>query len=154
LENIIQDLRFKTRKKEESLTKVKPVGITHIGIAVTDLEKAISDYSTLFDFDEIERMEVEGEGVKVAMLRTGVSEFELLSPTNDESAIAKFIRERGEGIHHVAIRVPDVPDAMEKAKAIGMRVLDNKPRSGARGAKAAFVHPKSFHGVLLEFYDR
>ena len=137
-----------------ALSKVKPLGISHVGIAVADLEKAIFDYSALFDFDKIERMEVGGEDVKVAMLSTGTSELELLCPTKEDSAIAKFIRERGEGIHHVAIRVPDVVDAMEKAKAIGMRVLDEKPRSGARRARAAFVHPKSFHGVLLEFYDR
>ena len=137
-----------------SLAKVKPEALTHVGIAVTDLEKAIFDYSALLDFDTIERMEVSGEGVKVAMLKTGTSELELLCPTKEDNAIAKFIRERGEGIHHIAIRVPDVADAMEKAKRIGMRVLDEKPRTGARGAKAAFVHPKSFHGVLLEFYDR
>jgi methylmalonyl-CoA/ethylmalonyl-CoA epimerase len=134
--------------------KVKPEAVTHVGIAVADLEKAISDYSALFDFDNVERMEVSGEGVKVAMLRTGTSELELLCPTREDNTIAKFIHERGEGIHHIAIRVPDVADAMEKAKAIGMKILDVKPRIGARGAKAAFVHPKSFHGVLLEFYDR
>ncbi len=133
--------------------KVKPEAVTHVGIAVADLEKAISDYSTLFDFDNIERMEVSGEGVKVAMLKTGTSELELLCPTK-ENTIAKFIREKGEGIHHIAIRVPDVADAMEKARAIGMKVIDENPRTGARGAKAAFVHPKSFHGVLLEFYGR
>lgn len=137
-----------------ALAKVKPLAITHVGIAVADLEKAIFDYSALFDFDKIERMEVGGEDVRVAMLSIGTSELELLCPTKENGAIAKFIHERGEGIHHVAIRVPDVVDAMKMAKAVGMRVLDEKPRSGARSAKAAFVHPKSFHGVLLEFYDR
>jgi methylmalonyl-CoA/ethylmalonyl-CoA epimerase len=133
---------------------VKPLGITHVGIAVSDLEKAITDYSMLFDFDDIQLIEVEKEGVRVAMLRTGDSELELLCPTKEESTIAKYIREKGEGIHHLAIRVPDVADAIEKAKATGMRVLDDKPRVGARRAEAAFVHPKSFHGVLLEFYNR
>lgn len=136
------------------MVKLKPEAITHVGIAVSDLEKAISDYSALFDFDSIERMEVSTEGVKVAMLKTGSSEIELLCPTKDEGAIAKFIREKGEGIHHMAIRVPDVGIAIEEARKLGLRVLDEKPREGARGAKAAFVHPKSFHGVLLEFYNR
>lgn len=136
------------------MVKINPTGITHVGIAVTDLEKAIDDYSALFDFEAIERNDVSSEGVKVAMLKTGASELELLCPTKEDGPIAKFIREKGEGIHHIAIRVPDVPNAIEAAKALGLRVLDDKPRKGARGAKAAFVHPKSFHGVLLEFYDR
>lgn len=136
------------------MVKINPTGITHVGIAVTDLEKAIDDYSALFDFEAIERNDVSSEGVKVAMLKTGASELELLCPTKEDGPIAKFIREKGEGIHHIAIRVPDVPNAIEAAKALGFRVLDDKPRKGARGAKAAFVHPKSFHGVLLEFYDR
>jgi methylmalonyl-CoA/ethylmalonyl-CoA epimerase len=134
--------------------KVKPAGITHVGIAVRDLDKAIETYSELFDFDNIERMQVGSEGVKVAMLKTGDSEIELLCPIGEEGAIAKFIRERGEGIHHIAIRVPDVSGAIQNAKTMGLRVLDEEPRNGARGAKAAFVHPKSLHGVLLEFYDR
>jgi methylmalonyl-CoA/ethylmalonyl-CoA epimerase len=136
------------------LSKIEPLGITHIGIAVKDLEGAISDYSAMFDFENIERTEVGTEGVQVAMLQVGSSEIELLCPTREDSSIAKFIREKGEGIHHLAIRVPDVAGAIEKAKAIGLRILDDKPRLGAYGAKAAFVHPKSFHGVLLEFYDR
>lgn len=136
------------------MATVKPEAITHIGIAVADLEKAIADYSLLFDFDSIERMEVGSEGVRVAMLKTGTSEIELLCPTEENSSVGKFIRERGEGIHHLAIRVKDVREAIESAKAAGMRVLDEKPRRGARGAEAAFVHPKSFHGVLLEFYNR
>lgn len=137
-----------------SSKKIKPVGITHVGIAVRDLDKAIETYSELFDFDNIERMEVGGEAVRVAMLKIGDSEIELLCPTGDEGAIAKFIRERGEGIHHIAIRVLDVAGAIQSAKTMGLRVIDEGPRNGARGAKAAFVHPKSLCGVLLEFYDR
>lgn len=137
-----------------SSSKLKPIAITHVGIAVLDLEKAISDYSALFDFDKIERMEVGTEGVKVAMLSCESSEIELLCPTREEGAIAKFVREKGEGIHHMAIRVQDVGVAIEQARKLGLRVLDDKPRLGARGAEAAFVHPKSFHGVLLEFYNR
>jgi methylmalonyl-CoA/ethylmalonyl-CoA epimerase len=136
------------------MSKLRPEAITHVGIAVSDLEKAISDYSALFEFDKIERMDVSTEGVRVAMLTTGSSEIELLCPTREEGAIAKFIREKGEGMHHVAIRVRDVGSAIEQAKLLGLRVLDDKPRFGARGAEAAFVHPKSFHGVLLEFYNR
>jgi methylmalonyl-CoA/ethylmalonyl-CoA epimerase len=135
------------------INKIKPETITHVGIAVADLDKAIQDYSALFDFVAVERMEVSTEGVKAAMLKTGASELELLCPTTENGPIAKFLREKGEGIHHLAIRVPNVAIAIETAKSLGLRVLDEKPRMGARGAQAAFVHPKSFHGVLLEFYD-
>lgn|SRR5487761_213762 len=132
---------------------MKPLGISHIGIAVFDLEKAIADYQSLFEFDSIERFDVEHEGVKIAMLRTGQSEIEFLSPIREDGPIAKFLREDGEGIHHVAVRVTDVSGAIANAKRLGLRVLDEKPRRGARGAEAAFVHPKSLHGVLLEFYS-
>lgn len=132
---------------------MKPLGISHIGIAVFELDRAIADYQSLFEFDSIERLDVELEGVKIAMLRTGQSEIELLSPTREDGSIAKFLRENGEGIHHVAVRVTDVSDAIANAKRLGLRVLDEKPRRAARGAEAAFVHPKSLHGVLLEFYS-
>ena len=132
---------------------MKALGISHIGIAVSDLDKAVAHYLSLFEFDAVERFEMEGEGVKIAMLKTGQSEIELLSPVKEDSTIAKFIRERGEGIHHIAIRVENVSNAIASAKALGLRVLDDRPRKGARGAEAAFVHPKSMHGVLLEFYN-
>jgi methylmalonyl-CoA/ethylmalonyl-CoA epimerase len=134
--------------------KIKAQAISHVAFAVLDLERAIRDYSDLFDFDEIERFEVGKEKVKVAMLRLGNSEIELLSPISDEGSVAKFLREKGEGLHHIAIRVPSVQAAIEDAKSQGLRVLDDEPRIGARGAEAAFVHPKSLHGVLLEFYSR
>jgi methylmalonyl-CoA/ethylmalonyl-CoA epimerase len=133
---------------------IKPESISHVAFAVSDLEEAIRDYSKLFHFEDIQRYEVAGERVKVAMLNVGNSEIELLCPTSDEGSIAKFIREKGEGIHHIAIRVPSVQEAIEEAKSKGLRVLDDKPRIGAGGAEAAFVHPKSLHGVLLEFYSR
>ncbi len=133
---------------------MKPERISHIGIAVRDLEKAIQDYQALFDFDCIEQTEVSSEGVKVAMLKVGESEIELLSPTSETGAIAKFLKERGEGIHHLAIKVPDVFEAIRSAERAGMIVLDRTPRRGANGSEAAFVHPKSTHGVLLEFYNR
>jgi len=134
--------------------KIKPEAISHVAFAVSDLEKAIKDYTNVFDFDSVERYEVGTERVKVAMLKVGNSEIELLAPSSDEGAVAKFIREKGEGIHHMAIRVASVQDAIDNAKSSGLRVLDDKPRSAARGAEAAFIHPKSLHGVLIEFYSR
>ncbi len=128
--------------------------ISHIGIAVSDLELAIKRYSALLGCENVKRMEVPTEHVKIAMMEIGDSEIELLSPTGESGAIAKFIRERGEGIHHIAVLVPDVSKAIEEAKERGFRVIDDTPRKGAEGTDAAFVHPKSLHGVLLEFYAR
>ncbi|MCL5068188.1 MAG: methylmalonyl-CoA epimerase [Thaumarchaeota archaeon] len=129
-------------------------GISHVGIAVTDLESAIQRYSAILGIHEIERMDVATENVKIALIKFGDTEIELLSPINESGPIAKFIKERGEGIHHLAIRVPNVTKAIEKAKASGFRMIDEVPRRGARGTDAAFVHPKSMNGVLLEFYAR
>lgn len=132
----------------------RPTKISHIGIAVNDLEKALADFGQIFDASSVEVSEVEGEGARVAMIRVGESEIELLSPIGDRGAIAKFLKERGEGIHHFAVKVDDVSTAIDEAKKSGLRMVDEVPRKGARGTHAAFVHPKSLHGVLLEFYDR
>ena len=132
----------------------QPVKISHIGIAVSDLEKALSDFGKIFDTSSVELTEVREEGVRVAMITLGDAEIELLSPTGDSGAIAKFLKDRGEGIHHLAVKVDDVHMAIEKSKEKGLRMIDQVPRTGARGTGAAFVHPKSLHGVLLEFYDR
>lgn len=126
--------------------------LSHVGIAVSDLEKAISDYENVLSFDVTEVSEVPQENVKVAFLKFGDSEIELLSPKG-EGTIQRFIETRGEGLHHIAIKVEDVSKAIADAKAAGLHVLDDIPRKGSRGAEAAFVHPKSFHGVLLEFYS-
>ena len=129
-------------------------GISHVGIAVSNLEVAIQHFSSLLGSNDVEQMEVPNENVRVAMIKVGNTEIELLSPTSESGAIAKFIRERGEGIHHLAVRVPSVSQAIEEARTQGFRLIDEVPRRGAGGTDAAFVHPKSMHGVLLEFYSR
>ena len=133
---------------------MKAEKISHIGIAVPDLEKAIREYQSILGVNSVEKVGLVGsEKVNVAMIQIGDSEIELLSPTSEDSAVAKFLRERGPGIHHIAIKVPSVAKAIEDAKAKGFRVIDSVPRAAARGAEAAFVHPKSLDGVLLEFYS-
>jgi methylmalonyl-CoA/ethylmalonyl-CoA epimerase len=133
---------------------IKADAISHVAFAVSDLEKAISDYCEVFEFEGVERYDVGAEGVKVAMLKLCNSEIELLSPSSSSGSVAKFISEKGEGIHHIAIRVPSVGDAITEAAAKGLRVLDKSPRLGAKGTEAAFIHPKSLHGVLIELYSR
>lgn len=126
--------------------------IDHVGIAVKSLDEAVKTYEALgFEVEEIE--EVEEQKVKVAMLPVGESRIELLEATSPDSAIAKFIDSRGEGIHHIAINVENIEEALKKAKEAGLRLIDEKPRIGAGGKKVAFVHPKSTHGVLLEFVE-
>jgi len=126
--------------------------IDHVGIAVKSLDEATKTYEALgFEVEEIE--EVAEQKVKVAMLPVGESRIELLEATSEDSAIAKFISSRGEGIHHIAINVENIEEALKKAKDAGLRLIDEKPRIGAGGKKVAFVHPKSTHGVLLEFVE-
>jgi len=126
--------------------------IDHIGIAVSNLNEAMELYKKLgFEVKEIE--EVAEQKVKVAMLPVGESKIELLEATSDDSAIAKFIEKRGEGIHHIAVNVDDIEKALENAKNEGLKLIDEKPRIGAGGKKVAFIHPKSTKGVLLEFVE-
>jgi len=126
--------------------------IDHVGIAVKSLEEAVKTYSSLgFEVEEIE--EVKEQKVRVAMLPAGESRVELLEALSDDSAIAKFISSRGEGIHHIAINVENIEVALENARKAGLKLIDEKPRIGAGGKKVAFVHPKSTHGVLLEFVE-
>jgi len=126
--------------------------IDHVGIAVKSLEEAIKTYELLgFEVKEVE--EVSEQKVRVAMLPVGESRIELLEATSEDSAIAKFIVGRGEGIHHIAVNVENIEEALRKAKEAGLRLIDEKPRIGAGGKKVAFVHPKSTHGVLLEFVE-
>lgn len=126
--------------------------IDHIGIAVKNLEDAIKTFEALgFKVKGIE--EVKEQKVKVAMLPVGESKIELLEATAEDSAIAKFIASRGEGIHHIAINVESIEKSLEVAKNSGIKLIDEKPRIGAGGKKIAFLHPKSTHGVLLEFVE-
>jgi methylmalonyl-CoA epimerase len=123
--------------------------IDHLGIAVRSLDDALKFYAGQLGFDAGTRETVESERVNVAMLPAGESRIELLEATASDSVIAKFIEKRGEGLHHVAIRVPDLPSSVERLKAGGARLL-NEPRRGAGGHLYVFVHPASTGGVLLE----
>ncbi len=122
--------------------------IDHIGIAVSDLDEAIKLYRDTLGL-EVEHTE-DFEGMKIAFIPIGDTEFELLQPTDPNSALAKFIEKRGTGVQHIAVRVDDVEKSLEELKAKGLRVIDEKPRPGAGGASIAFFHPKSTLGVLLE----
>jgi len=126
--------------------------LDHIGIAVSNLDDALKLYRDTLGL-KVEHVE-DFEGMKIAFIPIGDTEFELLQPTDPNSALAKFLEKRGEGVQHVAIRVDDVQKSLEELKAKGLQVIDQKPRPGAGGAKIAFFHPKSTMGVLLEICQR
>lgn len=126
--------------------------IDHIGIAVKSLAAAKGVYETLGLTLSPEEV-VEAEQVRVAMLPVGESRLELLEATSDSSAIAKFIAKRGEGLHHVCLRVPDLSGIVERLKQRGVRLISNEIKIGAGGHRYVFVHPASAGGVLLELVE-
>ncbi|MDQ0285737.1 methylmalonyl-CoA/ethylmalonyl-CoA epimerase [Desulfofundulus luciae] len=128
--------------------------IDHIGIAVKDLARAIEFYEGLLGLKVTGTEVVEEQKVKVAFLPTGDSEVELLESTTPDGPIARFIEKNGEGIQHIAFRVENLEQALEELKAKGVRLIDEKPRRGAGGARIAFLHPKSTFGTLVELCER
>ncbi len=124
--------------------------LSHIGIAVKDLDKAIEFYQSMgLELESIEV--VESQKIKVAFFTVGKEcRLELLCPTSEDSPVAKFIEKKGEGIQHIALAVDDLPAELQKAEEKGIRLIDKEPRPGAHGADIAFLHPKSTGGVLLE----
>ena len=128
--------------------------IDHIGIAVSNLDEAVKLYKDVLGLELHGTEVVPEQKVKVAFLPVGDTEVELLESTSADGPIAKFIETKGQGIQHIAFRVDDIEAALEEMKAKGMRLIDDKPRYGAGGAKIAFLHPKSTGGVLIELCER
>ncbi|MBO8167565.1 MAG: methylmalonyl-CoA epimerase [Thermoanaerobacteraceae bacterium] len=128
--------------------------IDHIGIAVKSIEKARKFYEGVLGMNVTEIEEVPEQKVKVAFLPTGDSELELLESTDPDGPIAKFIAAKGEGIQHIALRVDDIEQALAELKEKGVRLIDEKPRRGAGGARIAFIHPKATFGTLVELCER
>ena len=126
--------------------------IDHLGIAVKSLTAAKSIYEKLGLSVSPEEI-VEHEKVRLVMVPVGESRLELLEATSDDSAIAKFIAKRGEGVHHICMRVPDLAAAVEKLKSDGVRLVSNEIKIGAGGHRYVFVHPQSTAGVLLELAE-
>jgi len=128
--------------------------IDHIGIAVKSLEQALKFYEEVLGLKATGTEVVEEQKVKVAFLPTGDSEVELLESTSPDGPIAKFIERNGEGIQHIAFRVDNIEQKLAELKEKGVRLIDEKPRYEAGGAKIAFLHPKSTFGVLIELSER
>ena len=136
---------------------VKVLGVDHIGIAVGDLQEVGSFWGNMLGLPNNGEETVEEQKVTTGFFPTpNGSEIELLAATADDSPIAKFIEKNGGrgGIQHIALRVDNLEAALADLKEKGVRLIDEKPRKGAGGAKIAFVHPKASHGVLLELCQR
>jgi len=128
--------------------------VDHIGVAVSNLEEALKVYTDVLGLKLHGTEVVEEQKVRVAFMPVGDTEIELLESTDPEGPIAKFIEKRGEGIQHIAFRVDDIEEALEQMRQKGVRLIDEKPRYGAGGARIAFLHPKSTGGVLVELCQR
>lgn len=134
-------------------TAVPPKRISHIGIAVENIDHALPFYQDTLGM-KLDKVEVvESEKVKVAFLAIGENRIELLEPLNEQSVIRRYLDKRGEGIHHIALEVDDIEVRLERMKKQGIRLLNETPVQGAGGSKIAFVHPKASNGVLYELTE-
>jgi methylmalonyl-CoA/ethylmalonyl-CoA epimerase len=125
-------------------------GIHHLGLAVTDLDEAVSTYERLFGAELEHRARVDDQGVEAAAVRVGSSRVELLAPLGAETPVGRFLASRGPGMHHVAYEVDDVGAALDSLVGAGAELIDAEPREGLFGLQVAFVHPDAVHGVLTE----
>ncbi len=130
------------------------IKIDHIGIAVKNAEEALKVFSGLLGIKSSGSETVEEQKVKTTFLPVGDSELELLESTSPDGPIAKFIETKGQGMQHIAFRVANIEEALKELKEKGVRLIDEKPRKGAGGAKIAFLHPKATSGVLVELSER
>ena len=125
-------------------------GIHHLGVAVEDLDAALSTYARLFGAELEHRATVPAQGVHAAAVRVGTGRVELLEPLEDDTPVGRFLAKRGPGMHHVAYEVDDVAAALAGLSDEGVELIDDQPREGLFGLEVAFIHPDSVHGVLSE----
>jgi len=133
---------------------MKPTHIEHLGIAVKSLAESIPYYENLLGTKCYSVEEVKDQRVKTAFFRLGETKIELLESMDPEGPIGKFLEKKGEGIHHLAFAVENAGKALEKAESDGLSLIDKVSRKGAEGMNIGFLHPKSTHGVLIEFCSK
>lgn len=127
--------------------------IDHVGVAVSDLDSAISLYRDTFGMPLVHRETVTSQGVEAVLLDVGDGHVELLEPLGPETVVGKFIAKRGEGLHHVAYAVGDIDAALEQLKGAGVELIDTEARVGIRGSRVAFLHPRATGSVLTELVE-
>ena len=124
--------------------------IDHVGVAVEDIDAALAVYRDALGMALVHRETVSEQGVDAALLDVGDSHIELLQPLGPDTTVGKFLARRGSGLHHVAYRVASVEDTLKALSVAGVRLIDERPRTGIRGSQVAFLHPSSTGGVLTE----
>jgi len=129
-------------------------GLEHVGIAVSNLDEALEIYERILGLNVKKIKIIEEQKVKAALLLAGEIKIELMEPTDEESPVAKFIKKKGEGVHHIAFTVTNLEDFLKMIKEKGIVLVDEKPRIGAEGYKMAFLHPKSTENVLVELCEK
>jgi methylmalonyl-CoA epimerase len=127
--------------------------IDHVGVAVSDLDRAISAYGKGFEMPIAHRETVESQGVEAVLLDVGDAHVELLQPLGPETVVGRFIAKRGEGLHHVAYRVADIDAILAELREAGVELIDAEARTGIRNSRVAFLHPKAAAGVLTELVE-
>ena len=127
--------------------------IDHVGVAVDDLDQAVALYSQRFGMAVEHRETLEDQGVEAVLLEVGESHVELLRPLGADTAVGRFLDRNGPGLHHVAYGTDDIQSALEAARAAGLELIDEGPRTGMRNSRVAFLHPKSTGGVLTELVE-
>ncbi len=127
--------------------------IDHVGIAVSDLGEAVGEYRRVFGIEPVHRERIDDQGVEEALFAVGTSYVQLLGALGTDTPVGRFLARRGPGLHHVAYRVANVVDALERLRAEGVALIDETPRAGSRGTTIAFVHPRSMGGVLVELVE-
>ncbi|MGD2051095.1 MAG: methylmalonyl-CoA epimerase [Acidimicrobiia bacterium] len=127
--------------------------LDHVAIAVADLDAALATYRRLYGAEPVSREVVEGQGVEEAMIAVGGSFIQLLQPLGPDTPVGRFLERRGEGLHHVAIAVADIDQALAHLRDEGARLVDDEPRPGGGGSRIAFVHPAAFGGTLVELVE-
>jgi methylmalonyl-CoA/ethylmalonyl-CoA epimerase len=127
--------------------------IDHVGIAVSDLDRATTLYQGTFGMPVVHRETIASQGVEAILLDVGDGHVELLRPLEPDTVVGRFVAKRGEGLHHVAYRVKDIDAALAQLKSAGISLVDSEARPGIRGSRVAFVHPKSTGGTLTELVE-
>lgn len=127
--------------------------IDHLGLAVDDLDAAIAHHTDVLGLELVHRETVEDQGVEAVLLDVGENHVELISPLGPETGVARFLAKNGPGLHHVAYQTADIDSALRTLAERGVRLIDETPRTGIRGSRVAFLHPKSTGGVLTELTE-
>ena len=127
--------------------------LNHVCLAVRDIEETMRFYREVFGVGPSEAVEIADQGVRAALVRVGGSQLEFIEPTDPDSAVARFIEKRGEGVHHLCFEVDDLAESLRSLESSGARVIDRQPREGLSGS-VGFIHPSATNGVLIELVEQ